>query len=66
MLKDGTVLEAGSVQEDALVGEQIIDSVQPFLGFAAAALEDETLLILHLAKLVGGDGCDAHNCIPPN
>lgn len=40
-------LESGALFENAFIGENLIDSIQPFLGIAAAALEDKSLLISH-------------------
>lgn len=44
--------------QDTALGEQLIDTVHPLLEIAAAALEDETLLIVHLTQLVDGDCLD--------
>ena len=54
MLEQGHViqLEQASVPQDTRLGEHIVDAVHPFLGVAAAALEDEALLVPHAAQVV--------------
>ena len=44
----------GAIQQDSFLGEQIIDSVHPFLKVAAAALEDQPLLIGHVPQVLRG------------
>ena len=42
-----------------------IDTIQPFLRIAAAALEDKSLLISHPAKLLFGNLLNTHSFISP-
>ncbi len=57
VLENGHVLrlERAAVLQDARLGEQLVDAVHPLLKRPAAALEDETLLILHAPQVVCGD-----------
>ena len=41
-----------AVQQNACLGEQIVDAVHPLLGITAAALEDQALLALHAPQVV--------------
>ena len=65
MLEGIGFLESGALFEDAFFGENLVESIQPFLGIAAAALEDEALLIAHPAKLLFGNLLNTHSFISP-
>ena len=54
MLECGRMFKFGAIQQDSFLGEQIIDSVHPFLKVAAAALEDQPLLIGHVPQVLCG------------
>ena len=58
-------LEFGALFEDAFIGENLVDSIQPFLRIAAAALEDKSLLISHATKLLFGNLQNTHSFISP-
>ena len=60
-----TFLESGALFENTFFGENLVDSIQPFLRIAAAALEDEALLIAHPAKLLFGNLLNTHSFISP-
>ena len=63
MLEGIGFLESGALFEDAFFGENLVNSIQPFLGIAAAALEDKSLPISHAAKLLCGNLLNAHSII---
>lgn len=65
MLEGIGFLESGALFEDAVIGKNLVDSIQPFLGIAAAALEDEALLIAHPAELLFGNLLNTHSFISP-
>ena len=65
MLEGIGLLESGALFEDAFIGKNLVDSIQPFLGIAAAALEDKSLLIAHPAELLCGNLLNAHSFISP-
>ena len=65
MLEGIGFLESDSLFEDAFIGKNLVDSIQPFLRIAAAALEDEALLIAHPAKLLFGNLLNTHSFISP-
>ena len=44
--------EASALFENAFLGKNLIDAIQPLLWVAAAALKDKSLLISHTAKLL--------------
>lgn len=58
-------LESGALFENTFFGENLVDSIQPFLRIAAATLEDEALLIAHPAKLLFGNLLNTHSFISP-
>ena len=57
VLEQGYVLgfEGAAVQQDTRLGKQLVDTVHPLLGVAAAALEDQALPALHAAQVLCGD-----------
>lgn len=63
MLESIGFLESGALFEDAFVCQNLIDTIQPFLGIAAAALEDKPLPISHPAELFLGNLPYTHNFI---
>ena len=65
MLKGIGFLESGAFFKDAFTGENLVDSIQPFLWIAAAALEDKSLLISHTAELLFGNLLNTHSFISP-
>ena len=46
------IFEANALFENAFLGENLIDTIHPFLWVSAAALKDKSLLILHTAELL--------------
>ena len=65
MLEENSILEFGALFENTFIGKNLVDSIQPFLGIAAAALEDEALLIAHPAELLFGNLLNTHSFISP-
>lgn len=65
MLEGIGFLDSGSLFEDAFIGKNLVDSIQSFLGIAAAALEDKSLLISHPAELLFGNLLNTHSFISP-
>ena len=65
MLERIRLLKTGALFENPIFSQHYIDSIQPFLGIAAAALEDEALLIAHPAKLLFGNLLNTHSFISP-
>ena len=63
MLEGIGFLESGALFEDAFVCQNLIDTIQPFLRIAAAALEDKPLPISHPAELFLGNLPYTHNFI---
>ena len=63
MLESIGFLESGALFEDAFVCQNLIDTIQPFLRIAAAALEDKPLPISHPAELFLGNLPYTHNFI---
>ena len=63
MLEGGHVGELGPVQQNARLGEQAVDPINPLLDRSAAALKDQALLAFHLTEIVSCDLC--HHCSPP-
>ena len=63
MFKGIGFLESGALFEDAFFGKNLVDSIQPFLGGAAAALKDKSLLISHPTELLSGNLLNAHSFI---
>ena len=57
------VLKLGALFEDAFIGKNLVDSIQPFPGIAAAALEDKPLQISHPAELLCGNALNTHSFI---
>lgn len=55
-----------SVKQQFFLGEQTVDSVQLFLQIAAAALQNKSAAVFHLAKIPRIDFFNAHSCIPLN
>ena len=49
--------------EKSFFGENLVDTIQPFLEIAAAALEDKSLLISHPTELLSGNLLNAHSFI---
>ena len=60
VLEYGDILEFAAVFQDALIGEQTVDAVEPLLRITAAALQNKSFLAVHSAKVIGGYGFDAH------
>ena len=54
VLECGRVFELGAVQQDSFLSKQLVDAVHPFLKVAAAALEDQPLLIGHVPQVLRG------------
>ena len=54
VLECGRMFKFGAIQQDSFLGEQIIDAVHPFLKVAAAALEDQPLLIGQVPQVLRG------------
>lgn len=58
-------LETLCLQQNAVLGEHIVDAVHPFVKAAAAALKNQAFGAFHPAELIFGYGFHAHNRIPP-
>ena len=63
MLEGIGFLESSALFEDAIIGENLVDSIQPFLRIAAAALEDKPLPVSHPAELLRRDCPYTHSII---
>ena len=55
--------EASALFENALLGKNLIDAIQPLLWVAAAALKNQTFLISHTADLRRRDRPSPHRFI---
>ena len=60
VLEYGDIFELAAVFQDALIGEQTVDAVEPLLRIATTALQNKPFLAVHPAKVIGGYGADAH------
>ena len=66
MLEHISLLKSRAIQQNPFLREQLIDTVQPFLRIAAAALQNQAFGIGHVPQFIGCDMLHARSSSKPS